>query len=574
MRLLRLDMGSGHAVDLHPFVTIVTELDDAMKREVTEAVRAIGRGSTAGVKGLVQNQGLLVELDGEGSDGLSAVTAADVIVDAESRGAVDLTWLRAQIDQQQRRAEIEAVMVEEIRADLDASARARVASLTEQLTPLIEGQAAKIERGPSLADEVGALLEEIAGQEPTVLEAAPGIVSLRKRWIAHMERMEGAANHLDNLARPVERAKTRLDKAREALAEAEEAAVPVLLSREEEARLELLSFPSMDETRHGRWRKFLRSSEKEEMQALLDKAGVESWTAYTVHRVAPTAPPELLDAVVRAQEGVEDAEAHLADMEEARESDRLYKELNEEDSTLRAKARVYLGLVLPKDLTAALDHTMIERTNHAWTAAVDRLAELVDRHGVAQPDPDGPEPDELEEGEGDDRQHQREAVVARAQAWLDEVQDSDSKVDVATLIEDLEKAKLLLARHERALARIGRAEESAAAAAIGLAQLQEQLSARSGESADTVEALMAHVQPIATQLALEASGSLPIAIVGDFEEMVTVDVDRLFDHLSELAGDVQVLMISDNPDAVRWATSVGLDRAMVSRPRIPASVSP
>ncbi len=572
MRLLRLDLDSGHAVDLHPFVTIVAELDEAMKRQITEAVRTMARGSTAGVKGLVQNQGLLVELDGNGSDTLSAITSANVIIDTEARGAVDLTWLRAQIDQQERKAEIEAVMVEEIRADLDPSARARVASLVQRLAPLIEAKQDAVEPGPSLADEISAILAEIDGLEPTVLEAAPGIISLRKRWIAHTEKLADAADQLDKLAKPVERAEARLDRAKQALVEAEQGAVPVLLSREEEARLELLSFPSMDESRRGRWRKLLRSTEKEEMQTLLDKVGVESWTAYTVHRMAPSVPAEALAAVTEAQAGIEDAETHLTEMDNGRKSDRLYRELTEEGDTLRAKARVYFGLVLPKDLTAALDHTMIERSNPPWIAACDGLVALLDSRGVAQPEPGGHHVDGEEAG-GETRRQRREAAVIRARAWLETMEAPEDEVDTEALAHELHLARLVLKRHERAFARIERAEASAAAAAIALAQLQEQMSARTGEAVDPVDALMAHVEPIATQLSLESRGSLPIAILGDLPNMVLDDVVRFSERLSELAGDVQILVVSDNRASAEWARSIGLDRAMVSRPRLSAPAS-
>lgn len=565
MRLLRLDLECGPSVDLHPFVTVVAGLDEVARHQVVAAVRQVARGSTAGVSGLVQHQGLLVELDGRGQDWLSTLTMADVVVDTEAAGGDDLTWLRAEIDRQRRRAEIEAVIVEEIRADLDPSARVRVAELERQLAPFLDRSAGGGAQVWEVLDEVEGALTRVEALPPMVQEAAPGIASLRKRWARHQQQLDAAADHLAQLDQPVERARARLEAAQAALAEAEQAAIPVLLTREEEARLELLSFPSMDESRRGRWRKQLKPDEKAEQAALLAKVGVESWTAYTVYRMAPTAPADRQVAVEQSLAGVADAKTHLAEMEATRDGDPVSKKLAAEGETLRAKARVYLGLVLPNDLAAALENAVIELDNREWIAACDDLEEVVFRHRVAQL----PRTADLPEVEGvhprDARRQHRHQVVARTREWLDQERAAAQTLDAQEVNRRLEAAQAALDRHHRALARIDRAEATAAEAALGLARLDEQLAARSRQPAGSVEAVLGRVEPVAAQASLDARGSLPVVVVGELEGLDDIEVGTLLDRFSELSSQIQIVVLTDHRAAAHWADQAGLNRALLNR---------
>jgi hypothetical protein len=565
MRVLRLDLASGQHVDLHPFVTVIAALEEPARDELAEAVRTVARGSTAGVRGLVQRQGLLVELDGGGIDRLTEVTSANVVIDTEASGDDDLTWLRAEIERQKRKAEIEAVLVEETRADLDPSARAQVAALQHRLAPFLHGEGDGGEPVWAILDDVENALAAVEAIEPMIQEAAPGIASLRKRWAAHVRLTEESTEHLESLALPIERAQARLERARQTLAHAEAAAVPVLLGREEEARLETLAFPSMDDSRKGRWRKTLRPEEEAELQALLDKVGVESWTAYTVHRMAPSAPLERLQAVADAQAGVDDAEVHLAEMQTSREQDRIYRQIKEDGDALRAKARVYFGLVLPKDLAAALENAVVMRDNPAWIEACDELELVLERHGVAQlpraanlliaPDENG----------RDVRRTHRMELLASTRSWLEKERAASSLEDAESLASELEQARTTLRRHERALAHIDRAEASATAAVLTLAHLEEQLAARTREPAGSIDALLARIEPIATRASVEGRGSVPVAIVGEFSGLTSDGVARLLDRLSDLTASLQIVVVTENPVAAEWAERIGLDRAILNR---------
>ena len=141
MRFLRLDFRDDlNSIDFHPLITVVSALDPAYQRQLFEAVRRLSSGSTVGLRGLVENEGLLLELDATVTDPLAPVnTSAAVLIylDAVSAGSADV-GLQAEIDQWERQAAIDAVAVEEIRANLDLSIMAEappcVASKTNPLT--------------------------------------------------------------------------------------------------------------------------------------------------------------------------------------------------------------------------------------------------------------------------------------------------------------------------------------------------------------------------------------------------------------------------------------------------------
>lgn len=85
MRLLRLDLGCGGVIlDLHPLVTVVSGLGDRERHELTDSIRALAGGRASGICGLVQHQGLLLELDGSIPPGIPGAIVDDVVIDADS----------------------------------------------------------------------------------------------------------------------------------------------------------------------------------------------------------------------------------------------------------------------------------------------------------------------------------------------------------------------------------------------------------------------------------------------------------------------------------------------------------
>lgn len=554
MRILRLDLGQGRiGVDLHPFLTVVHGVSPLERDDLVDALRRLARGSAAGINGLLQHQGLLVEMDGSGSGPLAgrAFTTAEVVVDADAGSLDDLPRLQALIDQQQRRAEIDAVVVEEVRADLDPAARARLATLEARLDP---GAEAVLARRRAQATRLRATLAALDGLAPTIQEAPDGVPALRQRWDRYQARVDEAEQHFAYLRAAVAQSETRLAVAQQASETAEREARPVLLTREEEARLEVLSFPGMDESRRGKWRRVLRPEEQAEMQALLDKVGVESWTAYTVYRTDPVAPAARREAAAQARRAVEEAEANLAETRAELETDAVSRELNQELLDIRAASRAHLGLMLPPDLGRALRELVVEKANPAWLAAVASL-----RQSLATVDdpPEGVDP------EVDDAP----ALAAAAGRWLAATEAADRDRDDETFQADLARARRDVERHRRAMARLPRAEAAATASEAELTRLRTEAGRRSAGEPLDLDTLLARVAAVATQVAVDARGALPMVVVGAFAGLTDEELGRMLERCRELSGGLQVVVVSDRPAARLWADQAGLAQALASRPK-------
>jgi hypothetical protein len=549
MRLLRLDLGPGSpSIDLHPFVTVLSGLDAAQRNRVIKAARSLARGSTRGVEGLIQHQSLLVELDGSSKDLAPAVTEADVVIDGRGRSPLGL---QVQIDQQKVQTEIDAVAVEELRADIDPAAKARVATLEHRLANLDSAERVRLDDQRAVSEALAA----VAGLDPVTYEAPPGALALRRRLTDHRAQVASAEPHFERLMSAVKESEARLVQARRELAEAEAAARPALLDLDSEARLEQLSFPEMDETRRGRGRKMLSPDEEVEKQALLDKVGVESWTAYTVHRLDPRPSPERLEAAAGARWRLGRAEAGLAAARAALAGDELTAELNDEIEAIRAVARSFMGRDLPADLDAALGQLVVERDNPVWLDAVGLLCRILVQLDL----------DDLAGGDPHD-------VIDSARSWL-EAGEREGGLDPETLAAELARARQRLARHERALGRIGRAETAAEVSASRLARLTERLAtagAGDGNPAPSgpvnAPTMLALVGAVAGQVRLDAGGSLPIVVAADLDRLGESEITELLDGLSELAQSVQIVVLSDHGAAARWAREAGLDRALATQP--------
>lgn len=549
MRLLRLDLEHGRqTVDLHPFVTVVRGLRPDERTEMVHAVQALARGLTSSVRGLVQNQGLLVELDGLTDDRLIHGTGAHVIVECGAASVADMPSLRVEVDQLRRLAEIDRVLVEEIRADLDPSSVLVVSELEHRLGANDGPADERRRRNEHSIDDA---LAAIGSIERVTREAPPGVVALSGRWRVHAARMAETEGHRKNLQGRIEKARGCLVDAQSALTISEENAKPHFLTRDEEHRLELLSFPGMDDTRRGRWRNKLRPEEEDEMAALLDKVGVDSWTAYTVFRVAPSVAPERVEAAATARRDVDEAALELQKAEMLLESDQRLRELDTEIEAIRAEARHYLGMMLPADLGTALGELVVEHPNPVWEAAVDDLESLM--HAVGA------------EVHSDDRG----ATVEQARNWLIAARAEHSGADLAALSNELTEAKARLVKHERALARIARAESVAEAAHRRATSMEEQLTIRADGGPTTAAGLLALVEPMVSQIELEANGSVPIMVITDFEGLAEADVDTVLDRFKELSEELQIIVVSDNEAAVAWTKLTGLERSLASRVKEP-----
>lgn len=557
MRLLRLDFAHGRSsIDLHPFITVATDLSAADRDELVDAVRRLAQGSTGGIRGLVQHQGILVDLDGYGDDRMVAITGANVIIECEPGGNSGTADLRAQIGQTERRLEIDGVVVEELRADLDPAARARVALLEEQLGP---DDASKLADLDAEIDRIAGALAAVAAHPRVIHEATDEIIELRRRWAEHSARRAGADDHFSTLMECVKFAEQRAAAARSAAVQAREDAKPVLLTRSQEARLEALSFPDQDGSRKGKWRKGLRPEEEEEKAELLARVGVDSWTAYTVYRAAPTSSPVKVELAVEAEQALAEAESMLEQARTQLATDELTSELNDAEDEIRADAKAYLGQLLPADVGSALDELVVERPNPAW---LDAVAALNDQMPSIDPPSVASATSPLEPDLGTS---EADGVVVAAERWLDSKRREQTDIDFDRLRAELNEARRTLDRHDRALPRLERAEVAVAASRKRLGELRALLAGDGGRS--DAEAALAAVTSVVARVEHEAGGSVPIAVLGQFDSLDGAEASELMEELCRLTDNVQILVISDTPSVRAWVTAAGLERALVSRPK-------
>ncbi|MDH3293272.1 MAG: hypothetical protein OER95_03010 [Acidimicrobiia bacterium] len=559
MRFLRLDFGDDlYSLDLHPLVTVVSGLSSQHQRQLFNSVRRFATGSTVGVRGLVEHGGLLVELDGQAKDRLATVaTTSDVVIYVDGADSANqLVGLQAEIDQWERQAAIDAVIVEEIRADLNPSLKATVAALRRTLDPmnLSDGdlEDASIQQVRYAAARRA--YDRVVATNRHVDRVDPVVADLLEQWDHYQLRREENGDHLTRLETDVARARETVEKAEVRLQQAEQAAKPVLLSSAEEARLETLS--ELDSSGGKGWRrKGLTVEEQAEKQALLDKVGVASWTEYSVFRMSPTASPEKAKAVADATKEYELARERLQRVEETAASDETYVELDVALAQIRKEARDVLGAVVPKDIGSALRGLINQVENPEWVVSLNDLRDVLASNDLRPPY--GYEPDE---------------ILGWTSSWLEaeaRLQDSSgdtgnghSAEELDGLRQELAGAEQLLLRHRRALVRIERAEQAAQASSDRLERLRLQLVERSTRSVPTsADDIVALVQPAVSRVTSDAGCSLPIIVAGSMNGLDGREMEILMTELESLAQKVQIIVATNRPEAFTWANEVGLRRA-------------
>jgi len=295
---------------------------------------------------------------------------------------------------------------------------------------------------------------------------------------------------------------------------------------------------------------------------MLARVGVESWTAYTVYRVAPTAPPGKREAAEAAKRSLAEAEALLDEARTSLATDELTSDLNDEEDAIRAEARPHLGQLLPADLGEALQELVVQRPNPAWLRAVGELNDVL-------PSIDPPRVESATSPiEAELRPEEADGVVVAAERWLVAKRRERADIDFDRIRDELGGAKRQLARHDRALQRIERAEAAAASSRNRLEALQALLAGGVEHDGDAVPAVLALLAPIVAQVEQEAGGSVPIAVIGTFGTLTDDEACQLMDELERYASTLQVVVVSDHAAIGAWAQVAGLDRALVSRPKV------
>ncbi len=561
MRFLRLDFGDDlHSLDLHPLVTVVSGLSPQYQRQLFESVRRFSTGSTAGVRGLIEHDGELVELDGRSKDRLdSLATSSDVVVyvDGAADSANRLVGLQAEIDQWQRQAAIAAVVVEEIRADLDPSLKAKVAELRRMVDPIGVGGNDLSEASTQQVRYAAArdAFERVQATERYMRKVDPTVADLIEQWERYEALHRENEEHLSNLESEVERAKQAVEQAKAKKAHAESEAKPVLLTAQEEARLEALSELDSDGGKGWR-RKSLTAEEQAEMQALLDKVGVNSWTEYWVFRTAPTASAERRAAVADAANELELAIERQQRLEQLAATDEVYLELDVSLNRIRKEAKEHLGAVVPIDLGVALRGLIEEVESPEWLAALNDLRDVLASNDLRPPY--GYEPDEILGWT---------ASWLEAEARLQESRNLDADrtpEELANLKQELARAEEHLLRHRRALIRIERAEKSAQAASDRLERLQLQMAERETRaSPSTADDVIAFIRPVLDRVSNDTGGSIPVVVTGSMPDLDGREMEILMSELEKIAQNVQIIVVTTRTEAINWAGEVGLRRAVL-----------
>ena len=562
MRFLRLDYRDDlRGLDLHPLISVVAVPEPAERDHLLEAVRRISNGSTAGIRGLVEHQGLLVELDANAGQPLHELsTSATVVVHVDGFDRSDReAGLCREIDRWERQAAIDSATVEEIRSQLDLSVKARTEKLRSRLEPDVRPPVGGGGVRNIRVRAVRAAFDAVSRLEPMVADSAPEVVDLIRRWEAYQDRRSGHDLHLAALAGRVAEAERALAIAAHAVNEAQEEAKPVLLGPEDEARLDELHGLSNESTL---WRKGLNSDEAAEMLDLLNSVGVSSYTEYLVARMSPVVSADKQAAIDAAEAAFESARQQVEQARIERAEDEIAVSLRDELRAIKAECRPYLGVLVPSDLGGALRQQLEMVENPAWVEAVNDLRDVLSSNDLHPPG--GFEPGE---------------IIGWTDSWL-RAQESmppptgqpEPEPDPGTEFEraetrmELELELQALIRHERALAQIERAERCAARSNDRVEQLRQQLRDRTGGPPPTTAAeVLAIVDPVAEQVLNDIGGSVPVAIVGELAGLPASEIDTLMEAIEELAERVQIIFVTENREIADWADRVGLARADLRR---------
>ena len=556
MRFLRLDFRDDlNSLDLHPLITVVPPLEQANASQLFEAVRRLSGGSTVGLRGLVEHQGLLLELDASSGDPLRAVTtSAAVLVSLDGISTEpEASGLQAEIDRWERQAAIDAATVEEIRSHLDLAVKARAATLRASLGSDRNSPASTLTARKLRLAAVRKAFDAVHRHDAEIAESDPILEELIERWDRYRLAHSQSESHLRELSATVTDAERAVAAAKEALARAQELSRPVLLTAEQEARLETLYDQSSESSLFKRG---LSSEDQAEMQALLHSVGVESYTEYSVFRMSPTVPADKLAAVQLAESELQMAEQRLQRTTAERDVDDVAGRLQEDLERLKADCQPYLGVLIPSDIGAALRAKIVRVENPQWLQALNGLRDALSSNDLHPPC--GFEPTEIL-GWTDSWLRAQESLQTTEPDPVDAAAS-----DAAEQERQMRAVSLALVRHERALAGIDRAERNAFRSAIKVRELKGQLHGRGRDASPASAAeVMARVVPVAEQVLSDIGGSVPIAIVGELPGLPAPEIAAMMAAMEEVARQVQIILITANDEIAAWAGRAGLERAAV-----------
>lgn len=542
MRILRLDLSSGDGtVDLHPFISIVQGLNANETTDLIDAIRGLVRGSTTGHGGLVESNGELIELRSNPTP-IGPLTVEDIYVTVGGKqDDGDPVVLVSDRDRAKRIATIARVKLEEARANIDPGAAHRVRVLQNALTAfdVPEGE---LDRTSAVRSMIG----RVRSLPTTVREMPADIREMLTEWERYEEARRIAQPELDALNQRVQSCLAQREAAQIAVEDSLARAIPVVLSREEDVRVEDLANPSSD----GKKARRSTDGDHRELQTLLAKVGQTSYLDYVMYRLAPVPSAESLANLDAARTEQEQIEARLGDARFEMQFGPIQAGLNEVLESVKETARVHLGPMLPSDLGAALRKQVTESANPEFG---DSLRDLY--HELRRVEADMPD------------SIQPEALVNWAEAWADEVDRPIEHVGPsrAQLFGQLTLAETDLELHDRAMGRVETLEADAEQAVGELTTAEDRLRSSIGDVGTSADRALAMIRPLADRVRSEAGGSVPLILHGEFADLKPEELEELFDQLEVLAQDLQLIVLCDRVDAASWAGGVGLRRALGSQ---------
>lgn len=227
MRLVRI-VGEDFGLDLHPYVTVVSNLDAEARSAVLETIRGIPRGRVGPLGGLLEVHGIVLDLDEASLELLDlddrelspVVTLGEIPGHGDSGAIVEVLRIEAEVAAAAQRAEgaraaceEQQVVVADLTAEVEKS-RLTLAELDEELTRLDGGTddlearrvelSADAEARRNAVDDARHALEAASVRLADQVEAA--IVARRKRdtiateGTAMAARLESIEQSLDQQA--------------------------------------------------------------------------------------------------------------------------------------------------------------------------------------------------------------------------------------------------------------------------------------------------------------------------------------------------------------------------------------
>ncbi len=541
MRILRLDIGEHkNRVEMHPLVTVVQNLDQEGADSLLQHIRSLARGSAVGVCGLIEDQSNLLVLEGDEMIALSHVTTVDVVVDSDNHAIKEAATsaLQAEIDQLQRQADIDAAQVEEIRAQLDPTVKSRLARLRRELQQLVNGVDLNHER----QQELETALEQSRRFDHLVKTSAEGVSEAIQAWEDYQAYLRENQEHVGRLSEAYASAQNQLAACKNAVAQAEQAAQPVLLTQDEEARLY-----ELEELREQKsWRD--HSPDAAELDSLLNKVGVTSWTGYTMHRMSPTAAPERVAHLEECRKTLRAQEQQSSHTRKTLNNDPIVSELESRRTKALELAQQKLGqdIQLSDDIHGKLRSLEHVQVNPEWLEAQKDLLTLLQTPGFGAPE-----------------DVDIEGAQAYATSWLKDNGLAESEVRGQDRVrQEIVVAERVLGRHNRAMAQMDRVEQRAASSKKQIARIFAARDAAEARGAHHTAELLSYIRSVTEEALWEASRAIPVAVTGSLEQ---IDVPELMSSLELLAQKVQVIVVSANPAVADWASSVGAQRALLTQ---------